>query len=66
MTLKKIIMFDYRLEGFEKLLRFKDINSSMILFPFYDPWDLPYIIGDQTKIYDTRNKMCVGSLEGID
>ncbi len=59
--MKKVIMFDYTIEGFEKLFRFRNdpvsyvngrqINynhllSSMIVFPFYDPWDLPYIIGD--------------------
>ena len=70
-TLKKIIMFDYTKEGFEKLMRFRTdpvtqvngkINHSacqmppMIVFPFYDPWDLPYIIGEQLRIYDTRTK----------
>ena len=66
MTLKKIIMFDSRIEGFDKLFKFKDVNSSMVLFPFYDPWDLPYMIGDDTKIYDTRNKTCVGEVEGME
>ncbi|CDW89963.1 UNKNOWN [Stylonychia lemnae] len=104
-TSKKIIMFDYTVEGYDKLFRFKNdsggnqnINgqnncnsnypmdnalqippnnngnsryldpndlANMIIFPFYDPWDLPYIIGEQLKLYDTKTKQHIGQLEGV-
>eukprot|EP00347_Sterkiella_histriomuscorum_P020395 403337967 len=105
-TSKKIIMFDYTVEGYEKLIRFKEssnpmdqnINSNlsicneksqfsnpsfsssienqqnkrqhyleyMIVFPFFDPWDIPYILGDQLKIYDLKSRQQIGILEGIE
>lgn len=46
----------------EKVVRFKDPSTAMIQFPFYDPNDLPYVIGDNLKIYDTKNRDSAGIL----
>ncbi len=47
----------------EKIVRFKDATTAMIQFPFYDPEDLPYIIGDNLKLYDTKSKDSAGILD---
>ena len=60
-------MFDVRCEGLDKLFRyFKDSSTKLIPFPFYDSEDLPYLIGDHTKIYDTRLRDQVANLEGAE
>ena len=49
-------------EGLDKLLRFKDMNNEMMPFPFYDGFNLPFIIGDYNKIYDTKLCAVIGTL----
>jgi len=66
LTKKCLLSFDVREEGLEKLFKFKDATSKLIPFPFYDSVDLPYLVGDHSKIYDTRVREEVGELEGSD
>ena len=40
--------------------------TQMIQFPFYDINDLPYVIGDNLKIYDTKARDSAGILHCID
>ena len=66
MTKKCLVNFDIREEGIETLFRFKDPTSKLIPCPFFDSVDLPYLIGDHSRIYDTRIRDEVGVLEGSD
>ncbi len=62
LTRKGLLTFNIMCENVEKVVRFKDPTTALIQFPFYDPQDLPYVIGDNLKLYDTKNKDSAGLL----